>query len=81
MNDNKIYYYLEVNNCRDAYIVKAQNKKVAIETVYNWLTEVYPPYLMEEKGYEPYHRKDITCKRLDDCLDDVGMLEIQEYEE
>ena len=52
MNDNKIYYYLEVNNCRDAYIVKAQNKKVAIETVYNWLTEVYPPYLMEEKGYE-----------------------------
>ena len=76
MNDNKIYYYLEVNNCRDAYIVKAQNKKVAIETVYNWLTEVYPPYLMEEKGYEPYHRKDITCKRLDDCLDDVGMLEI-----
>lgn len=81
MNDNKIYYYLEVNDCRDAYIVKAQNKKVAIETVYNWLTEVYPPYLMEEKGYEPYHRKDITCRRLDDCLDNVGMLEIQEYVE
>lgn len=76
MNDNKIYYYLEVNNCRDTYIVKAQNRKIAIETVYNWLTEVYPPQLMEEKGYEPYRKKDITCKRLDDCLDDVGMLEI-----
>lgn len=72
----KIYYYIEVNDCQDKYIVKAQNRKIAIETIYNWLNEVYPPQLMKDKGCEPYRKKDITCKRLDDCLDSEGMLEI-----
>lgn len=72
----KIYYYIEVNDCRDKYIVKAQNRKIAIETVYNWLNEVYPPQLMKDRGCEPYRKKDIACKRLDDCLDSEGMLEI-----
>lgn len=72
----KIYYYIEVNDCRDKYIVKAQNRKIAIETVYNWLNEVYPPQLMKDRGCEPYRKKDITCKRLDDCLYSEGMLEI-----
>ena len=72
----KIYYYIEVNDCRDKYIVKAQNRKIAIETVFIWLNEVYPPQLMKDKGCEPYRKKDITCKRLDDCLDSEGMLEI-----
>lgn len=72
----KIYYYIEVNDCRDKYIVKAQNRKIAIETVYNWLNEVCPPQLLKAIGCEPYRKKDITCKRLDDCLDSEGMLEI-----
>lgn len=72
----KIYYYIEVNDCRDKYVVKAQNRKIAIETVYIWLNEVYPPQLMKDRGCEPYRKKDITCKRLDDCLDSEGMLEI-----
>ena len=42
MNDNKIYYYLEVSSCRDTYIVKAQNKKSSnrnsrkIEKINSW---------------------------------------------
>ena len=69
---NKTYYYLVKvkgysNECID-FIVKADNKKKAIDVAYKEVVRIYPPDYMRSRLYEPYDKKDISVWRIDKLL-------------
>lgn len=68
----KTYYYLvkvkEYSNDRVDFIVKADSKKTAIDVAYKEVVRIYPPDYMRSRLYEPYHKKDISVRRIDKLM-------------
>lgn len=73
MTDKQIFWFATIEDCTDAFIVKAKTKVEAISKVYNELNEIYPPKYMKERGYRPYYKKDIDCQKLDKLLGEYGI--------
>ena len=74
---NKTIWLVEVRDCKETFIVKAENKIKAKNKVYDYLNEIYPPDYLKNDGYKPYFKKDIQrCDKLINLLNIDGILDI-----
>ena len=57
-------YFAEVHDCLETFLVRAEKISEAKQSVFDELTELYPPKRMKDLCLQPYRKKDIKLTEI-----------------